>query len=201
MTITIFSGTFNPIHTGHLIAAETVRNEMDSEKIIFIPAYDPPHRNDYIAPFEHRFNMVNLAVKNNQYFDVSDIEYKLRGKSYSYETVKKIYEIHPELTEKVNFIIGTDAFKLIDTWHKPDKLAEIVKFIIVSREEILDQDSFLNEIKLKNLDCRIIKIPFIEISSTYIRSNIDKNKSIKYIVSENVENYIIENKLYRDIIK
>lgn len=197
MAITIFSGTFNPIHTGHLIAAETVRNELDTEKIIFIPAYDPPHRNDYIAPFEHRFNMVNLAVKSNKYFEVSDLEYRLKGKSYSYETVKKIYELHPGLTEKVNFIIGTDACKLIDTWHRPEKLAELVKFIIVTREEFLDRESFFSEIKLCGFEYQIIKIPHIEISSTYIRNNISKRKSIKYLVAENVEAYINKNNLYR----
>jgi nicotinate-nucleotide adenylyltransferase len=198
MTITIFSGTFNPVHLGHLIVAETVRNELGVEKIIFIPAYNPPHRNTFLASPEHRLNMVNLAVKTNNNFEVSDIEYKLQGKSFSYETVKKLYELNPHFKGKINFIIGTDAFKLIDTWHEPEKLSELVRFIIVNREESFDQASFFRDIKLRNFDYNVIKIPFIEISSTYIRSNIDKNKSIKYLVTDCVEKYILENKLFKN---
>jgi len=196
MNITVFFGTFNPIHTAHLIIAETVRSELGLEKILFIPAYLPPHRNTSLALPEHRLNMVKLAIKDNQYFDISDIEYRNKGKSYSYLTIKKLYELNPDLTEKINFIIGTDAFKLIDTWHEAEKLAKLVNFIIIKRAESLDIDELFSYIKLKDFNYKILKTPFIEISSTYIRSNIDKNKSIKYLVPDCVEKYIVENNLY-----
>jgi nicotinate-nucleotide adenylyltransferase len=199
MNLTVFSGTFNPVHTAHLIIAETVRAELDLKKILFIPAYNPPHRNISLALPEHRLNMVKLAIESNQYFEVSDIEYNLGGKSYSYLTIKKLYEIYPDLTGKINFIIGTDAFKLIDSWYEAEKLAEIVNFIIINRIETLDIDEMVNSLRLKNFDYKIVKVPLIELSSTYIRNNLKENKSIKYLVPDNVEKYILENNLYNKI--
>jgi len=199
MNITIFSGTFNPVHTAHLIIAETVRVELNLDKIIFIPAYKPPHRNISLETPENRFNMVKLAIQSNKYFEVSDIEYVLGGKSYSYLTVKKLYEIYPDLTEKINFIIGTDAFKLIDSWYEAEKLAELVNFIIIKRIETTDVKEMVDSVKLKNFNYKIVEVPLIEISSTYIRNNIRENKSIKYLVPDCVEKYISDNNLYTKI--
>lgn len=200
MNLTVFLGTFNPIHIAHLIIAETVRDELGLEKILFIPAYCPPHRSTFLSNPEHRLNMVKLAIEDNPNFDVSDIEHRIKGKSYSYSTITKLYELNPGLTEKINFIIGTDAFKFIDSWYEPEKLAEIVNFIIVKRINSLDIDELFNSIKLKNYNYKIVKVPLLEISATYIRSNLNKNKSIKYLVPDCIEKYILENNLYREII-
>jgi len=196
MNLTVFSGTFNPIHLAHLIIAETVRTELEVEKILFIPAYYPPHRSISLAFSEHRLNMVKLAIQDNKNFDLSNIEYKAKGKSYTYSTIKKLYELYPDLTEKINFIIGTDAFKLIDTWHEAEKLAELVNFILIKRVESLDIDELFSSVKLTNFNYKIVKVPLLEISSTYIRGNINSNKSIKYLVPDCVEKYIKENNLY-----
>ena len=113
MKLCIFSGTFNPIHKAHLKMAEYVLSHYGFDKIIFIPAYKPPHKDYDTNMCQHRFNMVKLAIKNNPHFEISDIEYKSEGKSYSYLTALKLYEQY-DVDEKIHFIIGTDAFEKIE---------------------------------------------------------------------------------------
>ena len=115
MTICIFPGTFNPIHEAHIKVAEFAIKQYGFEKVIFIPAYIPPHKNITTELAEHRLNMVRLATSYNPKFEVSDIEYKLSAsgnKSYSLITVKKIIEEY-KIDGKLNFLIGTDAFEKI----------------------------------------------------------------------------------------
>ncbi|MFH0703341.1 MAG: nicotinate (nicotinamide) nucleotide adenylyltransferase [bacterium] len=198
MNITVFSGTFNPIHTGHLIIAESVREELKQEKILFIPAYSPPHRAKDIAIAEHRLYMTNLAIADNPFFEASDIEFNLkeRRKSYSYFTVKKLFEENTDISGKINFIVGSDAFSLIDSWHEAEKLAELVNFVIVARYEKLNFEELFEKIKLKHFSYQLVKAPVLEISSSSIRDKIKRNKSIKYLVPKTVEEYIHENSLY-----
>lgn len=198
MNLTIFSGTFNPIHTAHLIIAETVREEIGTNKILFIPAFCPPHREKDLVSPDNRLNMVKLAVADNHCFDVSDIEFTRGKKSYSYLTVKELINTNPDLTGKINFIIGSDAFNFIDTWYEVEKLAKLVNFIIVVRPGNIEIKKLFENIQLKNFDFQIVKTPLLEISSSYIRKKIKEKKSIKYLVPKSVEKYIYKNKLYLD---
>lgn len=196
MNLTIFSGTFNPIHTGHLIIAESVKNELNLNKLLFIPSYQPPHRDDcFIKPID-RYKMVELATNNNLAFEVSNIELCRQNKSYSVDTVKQLLQENKSY-EKINFVIGTDAFKFIDSWHNIHELVNYVNFIIISRPDFPEVDNVLNQVKLKNYSYKIVKAPLIDISSSFIREQIQKNKSIKYLVPEEVEAYIIKNNLYK----
>ena len=182
MSICIFPGTFNPIHEGHIKMAEFALDKYKFDKIIFIPAYLPPHKDIEHNLAKHRFEMVKLAIKNNSRFEVSDIEYQSNSKSYSIITVEKIIEQYC-INGRLNFIIGTDAFAKIDSWYKADKLKKIVHFIVFPRKG----DS-LNVIS-EDWDYELADMDFIDVSSTEIRKGLKSNTSI--------EGYIKENGLYK----
>ena len=92
MEICVFQGTFNPIHNAHLRVADFLVNKYDFDKFIFIPAFNPPHKNTDLSFSKHRYNMVKLAVEDNPKFEISDIEYKREGKSYTYLTICQLRE-------------------------------------------------------------------------------------------------------------
>jgi nicotinate-nucleotide adenylyltransferase len=191
MRIGIMGGTFNPIHHGHLVAAEVAREEFRLDKVIFVPTYLPPHKSvDEIIPARDRYEMVKIAVSKNPYFEPSDIEVKRGGKSYTHDTLEEFRDIYRG--EELYFITGADALREIDTWKNIDELAKFCKFIAVSRPGYpFDlKDRFRGEIYL-------LEIPALAISSTEIRARIRDGKSIKYLVPEKVEEYIIKNGLYR----
>ncbi len=198
MKLCIYAGTFNPIHTAHLIAAQTIKDEIKADKIVLIPSYIPPHKQDQIAHSTHRMNMLKLAIKDNPDFIVSDIEFQRNGKSYTYDTIKELYAKNKSLKEKICFIIGTDAFKKLDSWHEIKKLIKLVKFIVIPREDHCDISKIRNEIPLENIDFEFINAPFVDISSSQIRQKIKENKSIKYLVTKEVEDYINTKELFRD---
>ncbi len=195
MNITLFTGTFNPVHISHLIIAETVREVLNTDKFIIVPSYLPPHRNKGILCAKHRFNMVKLAIKDNPNIEISDVEHQRGGKSYSVRTVKEILDLYK--TDNLNFIIGADAFHLIETWYKADELASLVKFIIVTRPDSESIENIINSVRLQNFKYQEVKTPLMDISSTFIRNKIKDGKSIKYLVHPEVEKYIEKNGLYK----
>ena len=183
MTICIFPGTFNPIHEGHLKMAHFVLKKYNIEKIIFIPSYSPPHKTIAKNLALHRYNMVKLAIQNNPKFDISDIEYKSEGKSYSYITVKKIIEQY-KIKNRLNFIIGADAFNNLEKWYNYAELFKIVHFIVFPRmgEQVKD---------IKDCDYEIVDMEFVDISSTDIRMG----KTCE--IDKKIGEYIIKNGLYK----
>ena len=184
MAICIFPGTFNPIHSAHLKMAEFALEKFGFEKIIFIPAYIPPHKDINKNLAKHRYNMVKLAISQNKKFDISDIEYLSEGKSYSLITVQKIIEQY-NIKGKLNFIIGTDAFKDIKTWFHTEELSKLVHFILFPREgNTINKEEFLN------YDYEIVDMPKINISSTELR------KMHGIGADKEVEEYIKQNGLY-----
>ena len=183
MDICIFPGTFNPIHEGHIKMAEFALEKYGFEKIIFIPSYLPPHKEINKNLAEHRYKMVELAIKNNPKFELSDIEYSSEGKSYSLITVKKIIEQY-NIETRLNFIIGTDAFSKIESWYKAEELKDLVHFIVFPREG----DVIKN---LSDWDYELAEMDFINISSTEIR-----NGKI-FDTIDTVEDYIKTNGLYK----
>lgn len=195
--IAIMGGTFNPIHNGHLVAAEAVRQELNIDKVVFIPTGDPPHKETNPYYNEHRYLMTFLATANNPQFEVSRIELDREGKTYAIDTVQEILEMYPEC--KLYYITGADAIAKILTWKEPEKLLSMCEFVAVTRPgyDKRTLKSTINNLK-DNYQGRIItlEIPALSISSTDIRNRIFASKTIKYLVPESVENYIIKNKLY-----
>lgn len=196
MNLCVFQGTFNPIHKAHLKMAEYVLDNYGFEKILFIPAYKPPHKEYTPHMSLHRYNMVKLALRNNPKFDLSDIEFRNESKSYTCITIKELYRKY-KIDGKINFIIGTDAFKKIESWFETDKLKELVDFIVFVRENELDESVFDN-LKEKGYSFKLAPMSFYDISSTQLRGLIKNGLPINDYVTEEIRGYINEHGLYRD---
>ncbi len=196
MELCIFSGTFNPIHNGHLYMAEYVIKNFGISKILFIPAFVPPFKNTAPELAKHRYKMVELAIKNNPDFEISDIEFRHSGKSYTYLTIKELYERY-KIDGKINFIIGTDAFESLDKWYKSEELRKMIRFIVFVRKNDFDSSKY-DIMKTKGYDFKFANMQFNDISSTEIRERIKNNKELTGLLPAEVERYIKENGLYKD---
>jgi len=196
MSICLFQGTFNPIHNAHIRIAEYVLSNNFAESILFIPAYNPPHKDlsSDVTPYD-RYNMVNLTIDNNDKFMISDIEYKRGGKSYTYLTIKELQKIF-DTKEKFKFIIGTDAFVKIESWYEAEKLKNEIDFLLFKRDKNIPTDK-LNILKSKGYNYKLMDLEFKDISSTDIRDRILLGKQISDLVPEKVEEYIVKNDLYK----
>ena len=195
MNLCLFQGTFNPIHNAHLALAEYVVENNYADKIIFIPAYIPPHKSVSNDLSVHRLNMLKLATAYNPQFDVSDIEYQRQGISYTYLTVCEIIELF-NINGKIKFIIGTDAFRNIENWYKADKLKEKVHFLIFVRDKNFNKNEF-DFLISKGFDFEFMSLDFNDISSTDLRKNIANGIFPSEQIPQSVKEYIIENKLYK----
>jgi len=212
--IGIFGGTFNPIHLGHLRAAEEIRERFDLKRITFIAAAIPPHKRvEGDVSGEHRMEMVRLAISGNPRFSVSDIELKRPGKSYSIGTVQYFRKRHGSDLD-LFFILGMDAFLEIGTWKSFQELFSLCHFIVMTRPgfdkafsasilppEIADAFTFHGgENRLIHRDGYSVylqEVTFLDISSTKIREEIGKGRSARYLLPPEVERYIKSHHFYR----
>lgn len=200
--IGILGGTFNPVHSGHLIIANEVLSSFELDKILFIPNKIPPHKKTGKAMClpEMRLKMLELALKENQKFEISKIELESNEISYTYNTILKLKKTYPE--DEFYFISGSDSL-ISDSWFKLDELLDMLsKFIIVLRPGFLKEtlDKKIKELNLKNsMKLKIISIPTLDISSNKLRDRIKEGKTIKYLVPWEVEKFIIKNKLYKGV--
>ncbi len=210
--IGILGGTFNPIHTGHLKAAEIVIKRFDLDKILFIPSYIPPHKkNTHVISPLHRWNMVRIALDGYSGFEPSPIEIEAKEKSYSIITLNKIKNSYPE--SQILFILGIDAFLEIDIWKDYKELLESCSFIVMSRpgfkleqakniiggryrKRMIEVKSNVKEEEIKGYDFFLLHMNSLDIASSEIRRKIKKGESIQGMVPDEVEKYIKENKLY-----
>ena len=197
--IGIMGGTFDPIHTGHLVTAEAVRIEYGLEKVLFIPAANPPHKQHFqVTPSIHRYIMTVMATYSNPHFYVSPIEIERPGLSYAIDTVLALIEQYGDKTE-FYFITGADAVQDLPTWRNIDQLLDVCYFIAATRPgSIYSLDEVIKNFGMKGQEriCRL-PTPELEISSTDIRERVRLGRSIKYIVPESVESYILKEDLYR----
>lgn len=197
MKIGIMGGTFDPIHNGHLIISEYIRDSLNLEQVIFIPAGQPPHKNNIVTSSNHRYNMTKLAVADNPNFQVSDIEISNKEPSYTYHTIKKLK--NNNVGNKYYFIIGADSLFSLETWYKFNELTKLVNFALWERSGYY-RDDILDRIKyLKNkydTNIHYVEGPIIEISSSQIRNRLKSNRSIRYLLPKYVMDYIKKNNIY-----
>ena len=189
MSICIFPGTFNPIHEAHIKMAEFALKKYKFAKIVFIPSYLPPHKEIDKNLADHRFKMAQLATRNNPKFEVSDIEYNSDGKSYSLITVQKLMKQY-KMKDRINFIIGTDAFVKLDSWYHAEELKPLVHFIVFPRRGE-DDELVYNKFRKNGWDFEVVDFEYIDVSSTEIRQK--KLDS----VNKEVKEYIDNNGLYK----
>jgi len=186
--IGIFGGTFDPIHYGHLIIAERAREQFNLDFVIFIPCGIPPHKKKVYALPEDRLNMVKVAIENNPFFKVSDIEIFKKEVSYTYNTLKELKKKMPDY--EILMIIGEDSLYDIPNWYKASELVKEVIFLVAKRSE---NPKFNINFPI---NYKIVDSPFIDISSSYIRSCIFENKTIKYLIPDKVIEYIRNKGVY-----
>lgn len=198
MKIGLLGGTFNPIHMGHLIISEYIRQVFPLDKVIFIPTGDPPHKNEStLIPALDRYEMTKLAIKTNPYFDVSDIELKRVGKSYTSDTIDAFKAELPQ--DELYFIIGGDILDELINWKDIRDVFKKIGFIMIGRNRLKDNEIMkkINDYnKEYNSTIYYIEGPQIEISSTLIRELIKEKKSIRYLVPKEIEDYILYHDLY-----
>jgi|Deesub1362B_J571_1020462.scaffolds.fasta_scaffold00010_172 nicotinate-nucleotide adenylyltransferase len=204
-------GTFNPIHYGHLRMAEEVREALNLDKVVFIPSSIPPLKTEDVAPADLRLQMLRIALKDNPFFEISDIECRRSGKSYTVDTIKIIREEEPDL-EPI-FILGIDAFLEMPLWHRPDELIKLCDFAVVKRScadfKDLSRSPFLRSLEpeektdsyrsLRLISGRRvfwIECTVLDISASDIRQRLREGRSIKYLLPESVESFIISNQIY-----
>ena len=213
----VFGGTFNPVHYGHLRAAEETCDRLGLERILFIPSGTPPLKTLDIAPASHRFEMTRIAAAGNRRFEVLDVECRNQGKSYTVNTLLSLLELYDQA--ELFFILGVDAFLDLPHWWQPEKLLSLTNFIVLSRPGQaflkLSGSPFVH-LKKKDLEqldrgetgslsiglssgkqLELLRIPSLEISSSYIRTMVRSGRSIRYLVPAKVEKHILSHGLYR----
>ena len=212
----ILGGTFNPIHYGHLAAAEEVRDRLKIDRILFIPSYLPPHKFEEEVPSAvQRLDMVRLATTGNPFFKPSELEINRGGRSFTIDTVDALRQIFPGA--ELFFIAGLDSFLEIQTWHQWERLLTLCNFVVISRpghhfvdlEKISFMESAAHELAgldrgdlqqamVRSVDFTVYleRIPLLDISSTDIRNRVKAGVSVKYLLPDAIETYIITNKLY-----
>jgi nicotinate-nucleotide adenylyltransferase len=198
--IGIMGGTFDPIHYGHLVTAEAAREKFCLDKVIFVPSGNPPHkRSKEISPGIDRVNMTVLATANNPYFEVSDIELKRDGYTYTVDTLKEFIKMYGENT-RFYFITGADAVMEILTWKDVSTILKLCRIVSAYRpgSDINKFRSMVDELeRVHRSNIHLIEVPALAISSTEIRKRVKSGITIKYLLPEKVEKYILEKGLYR----
>ena len=189
----IMGGTFDPIHLGHLIAAERVYEKLGLDEVRFMPSHQPPHKSSGRgASPEQRFEMVKRAIAGHPSFVVSDDELKRGGTSYSIDTVSEIAVREPRV--ELFYIIGADMVMFLPKWYRIADLVERVTFVGVQRP---GHDLRMDDLPLFIRQAvQLVTMPAIEISSTMIRVLRREGRSIRYLVPDTVHGYIKENQLY-----
>jgi nicotinate-nucleotide adenylyltransferase len=206
--IGLFGGTFDPIHLGHLRCAQEVGETFHLSQVIFILAATPPHKLDRpIISTKHRWNMVKLAVADNPFFTLSDVEIRREGASYSIETISH-YHRNLQKGERLFFIIGADAFCEIETWKDYPQLFTVCDFIVISRPRfdplqapVLTSEGFKKEgdhfLHPSGHSLHLLSVTPFGIASTDIRRAVREGRSLTYLVPKEVEEYIAREELYQ----
>ena len=187
----IIGGTFDPVHTGHVLLAIFALEQVSLDSVIFVPAADPPHKEPRadMATAEDRWNMVELAIAGLPRFQASRIELERAGKSYTVDTLRQLRAANPD--SNLCLIIGEDNVAQLATWHDPRGILELCTVVAGSRITAdLDADPELVR-QIHSVDT-----PLFQISSTEIRQRLAQGRPIRYLVPEKVEAYIREKGLY-----
>lgn len=191
--ILIFGGTFNPIHNGHLILAENSINEEGFDKVVFIPTMNPYYKDT--LDFDTRLKMLKMAIKDNDKFAYSSIEkkYNLEGKLYLIlEKISKLSD------DDVTILIGSDSLMNLDWWYKIDEILKKYKILVLKRDD--EDEAIITKIaeykEKYGAEIKVLNNKRVEISSNMIREMIREDKSIKYLVRDDVEKFIRDENLY-----
>ncbi|WP_211745535.1 nicotinate-nucleotide adenylyltransferase [Paenibacillus sp. Marseille-Q4541] len=192
MKVGIMGGTFDPIHMGHLLAAEAVKDVYKLDEVWFMPSHLPPHKQAAGATGEQRLDMTKLATRGYEDYSTLDIEVARGGVSYTIDTIRLLLKEHPNTD--FYFIIGADMVNYLPKWERIDELAQLITFIGVGRPgfdlHLDDLPEFLQERVLH------AEMPLVDISSTAIRRRLGNGKSVRFMVPDSVLQFIKRSGLY-----
>ncbi len=199
MKLGILGGSFDPVHNGHLLMAQYGLEQLGLDRVIFLPAFYPPHKlENKLSSFEHRIKMLELSFDDCEDFEVSTLESMRSGPSYTYDSLQLFTKKYPNA--ELYFLIGADSLMSLERWYRGEDLLKEFSFAVAprpgkSREEIM---LIIDRLK-ENYGAKIylLNSPYVEISSTLIRSRRKVDKSIRYHLPEAVEAYIYEEMLYQ----
>ena len=218
MKVAVFGGTFNPLHVGHAMLADTIVRELGYDKVLFVPTYAPPHKEmSTIIDAKHRMKMISCfcSSEGDGHFELEPCEVERGGISYTSDTLEYLSKKYEgKLTKKLAFVMGDEVAAEFSKWRNPEKVSELADLIIVHRyPDVKAMESSLYENKptgdykgdfsvkfdLKSFGypCIYLDSPMLPVSSTDIRRRISEGKSFRYLVPPAVFNYIKEKGLYR----
>ncbi|MFV0559177.1 MAG: nicotinate-nucleotide adenylyltransferase [Enterococcus sp.] len=187
----ILGGTFNPVHIAHLIMAEQVGQNLGLDRVFLMPSYQPPHVDTKkTIDAQHRLDMLQLATEDNPFLEIETIELVRGGKSYTYDTMKALTEKNPDTD--YYFIIGGDMVEYLPKWYKIDELMQLVNFVGIKRPNYATESPY---------PIIWVDVPMLDVSSTKIRQKISHGCSVRYLLPDNVINYIQEEGLYQDEVQ
>lgn len=200
MKIGILGGTFDPIHMGHLILAETAYETARLDRIILMPTGRSYFKDDQnVTSAEARFMMTRLATAGTDDLEISDIEIKRPGRTYTSDTLEEFHTHYP--SDQLYYIVGADTLMQMDEWHEPERIFALAHILVATRSDQTDTESLATQIRhlqdAYNAQITLLPVRNIEISSTDIRERVAAGKSIRFLVPTAVESYIEVQGLYR----
>ena len=189
--IGVMGGAFDPIHLGHLVLAMQAYEQLSLTRLLFVPTFQSAHQNKEIeTAFEHRCAMVEAAIENCDQFSLSKIETAVSGKSYSVKTLQLLRQQYPKA--EFFFLMGADSLEQLETWYLPEELLAMATVVVAGRPGYGKPDHPVPE------RIRFLAMPLLEISASDIRRRVREGRSIRFLVPDRVEAYILHHGLYRE---
>ncbi len=201
--LAIFGGTFNPVHNGHCAIAEAALSQFGLDRVIWVPAYIPPHKNRDMPAFNHRLAMVQRAIDPNPAFILSSIDQERQGASYAIDTLQDLQILYPNA--QWYWILGMDSFQTLPRWYSNDRLAAACTWLVAPRSREMgelgpESDLLVGEQVARQMAGRLrwhrLSITPVEISSSLVRKYCREGRSIRSLVPDAVRIYIETQKLY-----
>ncbi|MGH7554419.1 MAG: nicotinate-nucleotide adenylyltransferase [Longimicrobiales bacterium] len=190
MRVGLFGGTFDPPHSGHLIVAQDALIRLGLDRLIFIPAATPPHKQDReITPAAIRLAMLRAATAEDPRFEVDDLEIRRAGPSYTVDTLRAYLSAQPDA--ELFLIVGADQYEEMNTWHEADEVRRLARLAVLSRAGCVAEQA--------NEHVAAVPVTRIDISATDIRKRIRAHEPIRYLVPAAVEELITRHRLYRPV--
>jgi len=188
----VFGGSFDPIHFGHLLAADDVGRQVRLDRVLFIPACHPPHKRGPLTPYRHRLAMTRLAVDRETGFELCPIEESRPGPSFTVDTLRELQSLYPGAS--LHLIVGSDQYRDVASWHKPDLLTDLARIVVMSRPGVEQPPLFPGHDSKRVLFRSIIPVG---ISAAAIRARLAKGRSVRYMLPVSVVDYVRRHRLYR----